>query len=243
VDRTVLLDAYLPLVGAIARALGRRLPATVEFDDLVADGVIGLAAALRRYDPARRVGFSTYAGHRIRGAMLDGLRKRSLLPRSARRAPRAAPPPSAARLPGGVVLVGLDQAMDVPDDEAAGPEARAIETDLRRRAWAALAALPPRDRQVLELRLVEGLPLRVAAARLGLSVTRTAEIHARGVARLRRVMRGEPALARRRVSRVVRQEVRPSAPKPWAAGHLRPTAAASPGPGAVPGAVAPQAGP
>ncbi|MDR7457445.1 MAG: sigma-70 family RNA polymerase sigma factor [Armatimonadota bacterium] len=242
-DQAVLLEAYLPLVGAIARALGRGLPTTVEFDDLVADGVIGLAAALRRYDPARRVGFSTYAGHRIRGAMLDGLRARSPVSRSARRAQRAASGAAAAQIASGVVLVGLDQALEVSDDEAASPEAQAIETDLRRRAWAALAALPPRDRQVLELRLVQGLTLREAAARLGLSITRTAEIHARGVARLRRLMRGEPALASRRTPRAVRQEVRPVVPKPWAASHFRTAAAPDLRPGAAPEAVSPQAGP
>jgi RNA polymerase sigma factor for flagellar operon FliA len=247
VDQTTLIEAYLPLVGAIARTLSRGLPPSVELDELLHDGVIGLVAALRRYDPTRRVGFSTYAGHRIRGAMLDGLRVRDALPRAVRRAQRAAPD-GAARAPAGITLLALEHALDVPDVEDAGPEAVAVETDLRRRAWAALAALPPRDRQVLELRLVEGQPLRAAAARLGLSITRTAEIQARGIARLRRLMRGEPLYPPRRrggLTGTARtgQERQVPAPNPWATEVSRSARAARHAAGGVWETAVPHSGP
>lgn len=179
------VESHLPLVAAIARTMGRRLPPTVEVDDLINDGVLGLIEAMRRYDPQRRVGFSTYAGHRIRGAILDGLRQRDPLPRAYRRLQKTAPN-------GRVQFLTLEEALTVPDGEEGDPESVAVEADLKRQVWLGLAALPPRDRQVLVLRMVRGLTLREVAVHLSLSITRVAEIQARGLARMRRFLAGEP---------------------------------------------------
>jgi RNA polymerase sigma factor for flagellar operon FliA len=196
-NQAATVEGYLPLVSAIARTVSRGLPPTVEVDELVNDGVLGLMTALQRYDPGRGVGFSTYAGHRIRGAMLDGLRERDPLPRALRRAQKAAADGLLA--PGASVqFLELEHAASVPADEDAGPEAQALEADLRRRLWEGLDALPARDREVLMLRMMHGLPLRVVAGRLSLSITRTAEIQARGVRRLRRYLDGEPMIRPRR---------------------------------------------
>jgi RNA polymerase sigma factor for flagellar operon FliA len=184
------VESYLPLVGAIARTLSRGLPSTVEMDELINDGVIGLYTALDRYDPDRGVGFSTYAGHRIRGAMLDGLRMRDPLPRALRRVQKTSEA-------GGIQFLELDEALMVPADESSSPEALAVEADLRRRVRCGLEALPPRDREVLELRMVRGLPLRAVAAHLSLSITRVAEIQMRGITRLRRYLNGEPLVRSR----------------------------------------------
>ena len=203
----------LPLVNAIARVLSRRLPSTVELSELINDGVLGLMDAARRYDGARGVSFSTYAAHRIRGAILDGLRTRDPLPRRVRRArKRAIALAGGPYQAGGVQLLELDTALGVPEDDSLGPEARAIEADLVRCAWRGLAVLPPRDRRVLILRLVHGLTLREVAARLALSITRIAEIQARGLKRLRRFVDGEPVRGRsilaRRSSRTIKWQPR-----------------------------------
>jgi RNA polymerase sigma factor for flagellar operon FliA len=206
VDQGATVERYLPLVGAIARTVSRGLPPSVEIDELMNDGVIGLIAAAQRYDPDRGVGFSTYAGHRIRGAMLDGLRERDPLPRTLRRMQKAAA--DGLLGPGcGIQFLELEHAASVPADDDAGPEALAMEADLRRRVWQGLEALPARDREVLVLRMVHALPLRVVAGRLSLSITRTAEIQARGVTRLRRFLDGEPMIRPRR-----RQDRRSAAP-------------------------------
>jgi RNA polymerase sigma factor for flagellar operon FliA len=76
--------AYLPLVRTLARRLGRRLPPYVEVDDLVSAGVVGLMEALQRFDPSRDTAFKSYAEFRIRGAMLDELRRRDMMARDAR---------------------------------------------------------------------------------------------------------------------------------------------------------------
>src|SRR5687767_4443323 len=92
-------ETFLPLVDAIARRLSRRLPPTVEMSELVNDGVIGLLRALERYDAGRGVGFASYAQHRIRGAMLDGLRARDPLPRTVRRVQKSLDADSAGIAP------------------------------------------------------------------------------------------------------------------------------------------------
>lgn len=80
--RDALIRAYLPMVKQIAGRLALGLPPQVEEEDLVASGVIGLLEALERFNPAFDTGFKTFATWRIRGAMLDELRKLSWPPRS-----------------------------------------------------------------------------------------------------------------------------------------------------------------
>ena len=80
--RDALIQEYLPLVKQIAGRLSLGLPPQVEEEDLVASGVIGLLEALERFSMSYDTGFKTFATWRIRGAMLDELRKLSWPPRS-----------------------------------------------------------------------------------------------------------------------------------------------------------------
>lgn len=77
-----LIVEYLPLVKRIAGRLAVGLPSHVEEEELAACGVIGLLEAVERYDPSREASFKTFATWRIRGAMLDELRKATWVPRS-----------------------------------------------------------------------------------------------------------------------------------------------------------------
>ncbi|HHX87136.1 MAG TPA: FliA/WhiG family RNA polymerase sigma factor [Firmicutes bacterium] len=77
-----LVITYLPLIKNLAGKLSIALPASLDKSDLVGSGIIGLLEAYERYDPARGVKFSSYASLRIRGAMIDEIRKVSLAPRS-----------------------------------------------------------------------------------------------------------------------------------------------------------------
>ena len=67
----------IPLVKKIAMHLLARMPAGIEADDLIQSGMIGLIAADRDFSPDRGASFSTYAGIRIRGAILDEVRQHS----------------------------------------------------------------------------------------------------------------------------------------------------------------------
>ena len=84
-DREQLVQRFVPLVKRIAYHLMARLPASVQFDDLVQNGMLGLLDALDRYQEGFGAQFETYASQRIRGAILDGLRENDWLPRQLRR--------------------------------------------------------------------------------------------------------------------------------------------------------------
>lgn len=79
-------EAYMPFVRRIAGRMARRLPQSVELDDLMAAGTIGLMEALDRFDPQGGRSFETYAEFRVKGAILDELRRNDPLNRSTRTA-------------------------------------------------------------------------------------------------------------------------------------------------------------
>jgi RNA polymerase sigma factor for flagellar operon FliA len=87
-DRNDAIKRYAPLVRRMAHHLLARLPASVELDDMIQAGMMGLMDALTRYEDTHGAQFETYAAQRIRGAMLDGLRDQDWLPRGVRRAQR-----------------------------------------------------------------------------------------------------------------------------------------------------------
>ena len=80
-----IVDTYAPLVKRIAYHLMSRLPPTVQVDDLIQSGMIGLLEASKNYDATQGASFETYAGIRIRGSMLDEIRKGDWAPRSLHR--------------------------------------------------------------------------------------------------------------------------------------------------------------
>ena len=83
-----LLLLHSPQVRLVAEGLRARLRFAMELEDLMSYGMIGLLNAIERFDPARGVLLKTYAEHRIRGAILDGVRAMDWLPRSARQKER-----------------------------------------------------------------------------------------------------------------------------------------------------------
>ena len=82
------LRQYTPLVRRLAHQMIAKLPATVELDDLIQAGMIGLHDALGRFDAAQGVQFETFATQRIRGAMLDELRSGDWMSRGDRKQQR-----------------------------------------------------------------------------------------------------------------------------------------------------------
>lgn len=80
----IIIDKYASLVRFIAEKIAARLPASVELDDLISSGVIGLMDAIKKYNPKMENKFKTYAEFRIRGAILDELRAQDWVPRSVR---------------------------------------------------------------------------------------------------------------------------------------------------------------
>jgi RNA polymerase sigma factor FliA len=83
--REQLILEHLPQVKLIARRIHERLPVSVSLDDLISTGVLGLIAAIDRYDSSHDVKLKTYAEYKIRGAILDSLRGLDWAPRQQRR--------------------------------------------------------------------------------------------------------------------------------------------------------------
>lgn len=82
--RNRIMTQYLPLVKNVAGRMAMGFPRSVELDDLVSTGTIGLIEAIGNFNPERGVKFETYAVPRIRGAILDNLRALDWIPRSTR---------------------------------------------------------------------------------------------------------------------------------------------------------------
>lgn len=106
-----LIEEHAPLVKKIALHLLARLPASVQLDDLMQAGMIGLLEASQRYSSARGATFETYAGIRIRGAMVDEIRKGDWVPRSVHR--------NARRISGAIKIVEDREGREAQDHEVA----------------------------------------------------------------------------------------------------------------------------
>lgn len=89
VDKAQLVEQHASLVKRIAHHLMARLPASVLVDDLIQSGMIGLLEAAKNFDGSKGASFETFAGIRIRGAMLDEIRKGDWTPRSVHKNSRA----------------------------------------------------------------------------------------------------------------------------------------------------------
>jgi RNA polymerase sigma factor for flagellar operon FliA len=162
--RLALIETHLHLVQALARQVHTDVCDRLELDDLVAYGHHGLCDAARRFDPGQGVSFATYAWHRVRGAMLDGLRE----------------------------MTEVDE--ELPDDVAELPDLGeraddlAAAADERRRLFRVLATLPDKERHFVEKHYFEDKTLIDAGRELGLSRSWASRLHARAVSRLRELI-------------------------------------------------------
>jgi len=84
-DRDQIILEHLPLVRVIAIRVHENLPVHVDIDDLVHAGIMGLFDAAKKFNPTKQVAFSSYAKHRIKGAILDSLRQLDWASRDLRR--------------------------------------------------------------------------------------------------------------------------------------------------------------
>ncbi|SEK48405.1 RNA polymerase, sigma 28 subunit, SigD/FliA/WhiG [Colwellia chukchiensis] len=111
VDKTALLEQHTVLVKRIAYHLLARLPASVIVDDLIQSGMIGLLEAANNFDNSKGASFETFAGIRIRGAMLDEIRRGDWVPRSVHKNSRL--------ISGAIKSLEAEHGRDVSDSEVA----------------------------------------------------------------------------------------------------------------------------
>jgi RNA polymerase sigma factor for flagellar operon FliA len=185
--RCALIERYVPLATRIARGMNVPTGAVSGSDDLESAALIGLIDAVDRFQPERGVPFEGYASLRIRGAVLDEVRRVDELGRADRRRQREA----AAQGEEGSYLgtVSLDELIEqgyhggAEQDELAE---RYEAEDLRMRVRSAMACLPPRQREVLQRYYGDALTLREAGLRMGISEARACQLHGRAIQNLRR---------------------------------------------------------
>ena len=202
------------LVRAIAWKTHQRLPRAVELDDLVAYGQIGLLEAIAAFDATRSRKFTTYAWHRIRGAMLDGLGKMTWFDRAAfegrqyERKPTdtAATAASAAAQGGAAASSSAGATTPAAGTAEKTPPRRPVRNDLEnvavlsREADAGeaslhlemvmflrdlLSALPEKESALLRGTFFEGRTLTEAARRVGISTAWASRLQTRTLADLR----------------------------------------------------------
>jgi RNA polymerase sigma factor for flagellar operon FliA len=106
-----LIRNHASLVKRIAHHLVARLPSSVQVDDLIQAGMIGLLEASRKYEASKGASFETYAGIRIRGSMMDEVRKGDWVPRSVHRNSR--------RIAEAIKIIEDREGRDAQDDEIA----------------------------------------------------------------------------------------------------------------------------
>lgn len=106
-----LIKGYLPLIKKIAQHLLTKLPRCIQLDDLLQAGMVGLLEAVKHYNPEKGASFDTYAVIRIRGTMLDEVRKENWLPRSVHR--------NARRLEQATIQLEGELGRDAHDNEIA----------------------------------------------------------------------------------------------------------------------------
>ena len=221
--RNQLISQHVDMARRIALKMARRCPSWVNREDLVAAGLLGLTEAARRYDDRRAEPFVPFAEQRIRGAVLDELRRGDLLPRRVRQTARKI----------AAVIRGLENAGEQATDHAIadamgvsvetyrsdlahlvhvdvesidgekatmlvdreqGPDEIASFRETLRKVKGALELLEQRDATLLSLYYVEEMTFQQIATSLGITPSRACQLLWRAVERLRQRL-GERMMA------------------------------------------------
>ena len=210
-----LIEECQGLVRSLAVSIRRKLPPSVDLEDLVAYGQVGLVEAARDFDPDRGGRFSTYAYYRIRGAIYDGLSKMTWFRRPEHsRARYDRMSNEVLRLEGSeaadvrwlrgvtraLAMVYLVTQSDASEGTAlgsledpaspAGPDV-AMDREIVRKLHELIATLPPEAAALIRATYFEGLTLQEAGTRLGVSKSWASRLHARALERLARSLRME----------------------------------------------------
>jgi RNA polymerase sigma factor for flagellar operon FliA len=203
----------LSLVEIVAAQIARSVGRSIEFDDLVGAGREGLLDAARRFEPARGVPFRAYANFRVRGAILDGVRQLSLLPRRAYErisaleaaasvsegeaehtfaagsavAPSAADDALAEHLSAIAMAAAVGIATETrgeATDSDDSPEEAVGRAELVHLVRSAIAELSSDEGELVRRHYLEGERLEDIGRDLGMSKSWASRLHTRAVARL-----------------------------------------------------------
>ncbi|QWZ10349.1 FliA/WhiG family RNA polymerase sigma factor [Nocardioides panacis] len=210
--RNRLVLQYAPLVKYVAGRLRTRMPDSVDPDDLVSDGVLGLMDAIERFEPARGLSFQTFAVPRIRGAIIDGMRSMDFVPRSVRDKLRTVQRAQVSleerlgRVPEDVEVArevgipvqqlrdlsrqansnhaNLDD-FDLADELSSAADHQVEQGDVNASLMRVVDQLAERDQVIIALYYFEGLTLAEIGQVLGVTESRVSQVHRRATTTLR----------------------------------------------------------
>ncbi len=220
--RSALVTENINMARRIAAMLARRLPPGLT-DDVQSAALLGLVEAARRFHPGRGDSFPAFAAKRVRGAILDELRRGDMLPRRARQAARRvreavrALEHTLGRVPrdeeiaahlgvdvehyrdklaglGSVEMVSLDRVIGGSSEPGGDPEQNAIRAAIMEKLGRARERLDPREARILTMYYEEQMTLAEIGRLLGVTESRVCQLHTRALRRLRDEM--DPARAR-----------------------------------------------
>jgi RNA polymerase sigma factor for flagellar operon FliA len=217
-ERNKLIAEHVDMARRIALRVARRVPEWMSYDDLIASAMVGLTEAADRYDSARGEPFPGFAEKRIRGAVLDELRRGDIMPRRARQNARKVGqtiqmlegklgrPPEDEEVAKALDISLEEYKEDLEQlthvavvsispavlQEQAGDEENAEAKMQRAQLSKALRdgwkQLPERDASILSLYYIEEVNYGEIAQLLGVTESRVCQLHGRAIARLRTVM-------------------------------------------------------
>ncbi len=174
---------HMPLVRKVVTKIFRRLPSCVVLDDLLAAGVQGLLAALQRNGGDDGETFERYARIRIRGAVIDELRRQDWVPRKVRDDEASAV--SVVRIED---LGTPDRPREFADESGLDADDRISSCEDAQALASAIAQLPERERMIIQMYYFEGVLLKDIGTMLSISDPRVSQVHGRAVARLRTLL-------------------------------------------------------
>lgn len=209
-----LVRDYLPLVKKIGLHLVARMPPDIELDDMMQVGMIGLIQASSTYDASQGASFATYAGIRIKGAMLDEVRRNDWKPRSVQQSMKkvtAAINHLESRLGRSVSDSEIAAELDMPledyhdlsrelvcsrmtsldgldpgdETEDLDPLTRIEDVELKSMLAKAIKTLPEKEMLMMSLYYGDELNLKEIGEVLGVSESRVSQIHGQALARVR----------------------------------------------------------
>ena len=212
--REKLITEYAPLVKVVAGRLSMYLGYNVEYEDLVSYGIFGLIDAIDKFDPGKDVKFETYASLRIRGSILDQIRKMDWIPRTVRqkqkrieeaiknieaRTGRAAADElnewqSQLKVTNVVSLnefveQGGEPVMDARgNSHFAQPEDNIEEEELKKVLSETMDLLTEKERKVILLYYYEELTLKEISNILEVSESRVSQLHTKALLKMRKKM-------------------------------------------------------
>ena len=184
--REQLIIEYSQLVKLVAGRLSMYLGHNVEYDDLVSYGIFGLIDAIDKFDLTKNVKFETYASLRIRGAILDQIRKMDWIPRTVRQRQK--------KMDDAIKQIEMRTGKTVTDEELARElgltedELGNWQSQLKATNLVSLDLLTEKERKVIELYYYEEMTLKEISKILEVSESRISQLHTKALVKMRKTM-------------------------------------------------------